>query len=97
MVDPEIRVGIDVGSKTHRVGIAGPDREILEEFVISHNQEGFGLGSFSTGSNAIAGSSTSQFSSSGYGRLHYNGHGRPLDRMIQEKGYRLYNVNNLKL
>jgi hypothetical protein len=25
MVDPEIRVGIDVGSKTHRVGIADPD------------------------------------------------------------------------
>jgi len=25
----------------------------------------------------------------------YNGH--PLDRMIQERGYRLFNVNNLKL
>jgi transposase len=26
-----------------------------------------------------------------------NGYGRPLDRMVQEKGYQLYNVNNLKL
>ena len=42
MVNPQLRVGIDVGSKTHRVGIAGPDGEILEEFVIPHNQEGFG-------------------------------------------------------
>ena len=27
----------------------------------------------------------------------YNGHARPLDRMIVEKGYRLYNADNLKL
>jgi len=27
----------------------------------------------------------------------YNGHARPLDKMIMEKGYKLYNVNNLKL
>ena len=27
----------------------------------------------------------------------YNGYARPLDRMIQEKGYTLYNVNDLKL
>jgi transposase len=26
-----------------------------------------------------------------------NGYARPLDRQIQEKGYALYNVNNLKL
>ena len=41
MVDPQIRVGIDVGSKAHRVGIAGPDGAILEEFTITHSQEGF--------------------------------------------------------
>lgn len=41
MVDPEIRVGADVGCKTHWVGIADPDAEILEEFVIPHHQEGF--------------------------------------------------------
>lgn len=27
----------------------------------------------------------------------YNGHARPLDRQIQACGYRLFNVNNLKL
>jgi len=27
----------------------------------------------------------------------YNGYARPLDRMVRERGYRLYNINNLKL
>jgi len=27
----------------------------------------------------------------------HNGYARPLDRLVQDKGYRLYNVNNLKL
>jgi transposase len=27
----------------------------------------------------------------------FNGYGRPLDKLIQERGYTLYNVNNLKL
>lgn len=41
MVDPQIRVGVDVRSKTHRVGIAGPDGAILEEWTITHSQGGF--------------------------------------------------------
>jgi len=41
MGDPEIRVGVDVGCRSHRVGIAGPDGAILEEFDIPHTQEGF--------------------------------------------------------
>ncbi|NOX44360.1 MAG: IS110 family transposase [Caldiserica bacterium] len=91
-MDPMIRVGVDVGCKTHQVGIAGPDGTILEEFSIPHTQDGFreffrriehyrrklGL----PVAVAMEG---------------YNGHARPLDRMIVEKGYRLYNVNNLKL
>jgi len=89
---PHIRVGVDVGVKTHQVGIAGPDGAILEEFSIPHSQEGF------------------QEFFSRIERHHrklglpvavamegYNGCGRPLDRMIREKGYKLYNVNNLKL
>ena len=26
----------------------------------------------------------------------YNGHARPLDSLVRERGYRLYNLNNLK-
>ena len=29
VLDPQIRVGIDVGCKAHRVGISGPDGSIL--------------------------------------------------------------------
>ena len=91
-MDPMIRVGVDVGCKTHQVGIAGPDGTILEEFSISHTQDGF-----------------REFFEriEHYRRKHglpvavamegYNGHARPLDKMIMEKGYKLYNVNNLKL
>ena len=41
MVDPMIRVGVDVGCKTHQVGIAGPDGTLLEEFSIPHTRGGF--------------------------------------------------------
>ena len=34
MVDPKLRVGIDVGYKSHRVGIAGPNGVILDKFTI---------------------------------------------------------------
>jgi hypothetical protein len=35
-MEPCIRVGIDVSSRAHRVGVAGPDGALLEEFDISH-------------------------------------------------------------
>jgi len=54
-------VGIDVGYRAHRVGIAHPDGTILDEFDIPHDQTGFG----------------------------------EFFRRIE--GYRLFNVNNLKL
>jgi len=41
VMDPQIRVGIDVGCKAHRVGIADADGKILEEFDISHTDAGF--------------------------------------------------------
>ena len=31
-MEPHLRIGIDVGYKTHRVAIADPDGNILEEF-----------------------------------------------------------------
>ncbi|MBE0634565.1 hypothetical protein IH601_01010, partial [Candidatus Bipolaricaulota bacterium] len=36
-MDPHLCIiGIDVGCKAHRIGIATPDGSILEEFDISH-------------------------------------------------------------
>jgi len=92
MVDPEIHVGVDVGSKTHRVGIAGPDGEILEEFDIPHSQEGFQEFFDRVEKHRRDLNLPVAVAMEGF-----NGHGRPLDRKILEHGYTLYNVNNLKL
>ena len=40
-MEPHLCVGVDVGCKAHRVGIACPDGSLLEEFAISHNEAGF--------------------------------------------------------
>ena len=40
-MDPQIRVGIDVGCKAHRVGISDLNGSILEEFDVSHTDAGF--------------------------------------------------------
>ncbi len=88
----QITVGVDIGCHMHRVAIRTPEKKIAEEFDIPHASRGF-----------------EQF----FERLSYyekeyhlpivvamegyNGHARPLDQMVQKKGYRLLNVNNLKL
>jgi transposase len=88
----QIQVGIDIGSRGHRVAIAVPAVAEIEEFDITHDRAGF---------------------SRLFGRLQaleqthrlpvavamegYNGHARPLDRQIQARGWRLFNLNNLKL
>jgi len=87
---PHIRVGIDVGGDSHRVGIASPQGVLLEEFDIPHNHEGFGeffgrVDSHRQGLPVVV-------AMEGYG-----GHARPLDRLIQEHGYELMSVNNFKL
>ena len=91
-MDPQIRVGVDVGCKVHQVGIAGPDGTIREEFTILHSQEGFGEFFSRIERERCALDLPVAVAMEGF-----NGHGRPLDRMIQERGYRLYNVNNPKL
>ena len=92
MVDPEIRVGVDVGCKTHRVGIAGPDGSILEEFDLSHTQEGFQHFFHRIEQHRQTLKLPVAVAMEGF-----NGYARPLDKLIQERGYTLCNVNNLKL
>lgn len=91
-VASEIRVSIDIGSRLHSVALGLSNGDILDEFEMEHNSEGF-MKFFKTLSH--------------YEQRHqlpvsvamegYNGHARPLDRMIQLRDYRLFNVNNLKL
>lgn len=91
-MDPHLCVGVDVGCKAHRVGIATPDGSILEEFDISHSDAGFQEFFRRVEERRQQLSLPVAVAMEGY-----NGYARPLDRLVQEKGYRLYNVNNLKL
>ena len=62
-MDPHLCIGIDVGCKAHRVGIATPDGSILEEFDISHTDAGF-QEFFCLGSGLLSWCSSSRTSSS---------------------------------
>jgi transposase len=92
MQTPQILVGIDIGCRTHRVGIAAPDGRILEEFDLAHTALGFEdffqrLEAHERRLNLPVAIAMEGF----------NGHARPLDNQIRRRGYRLFNVNNLKL
>jgi len=65
---------------------------IFKEFGISHNASGF---------NSLF-SEINHYESTLkcpviIGMEGFNGYARPLDQLIQQKGYILYNINNLKL
>jgi transposase len=89
-MEPQIRVGIDVGSKKHRVGIASPEGVLLEEFSIPHCRQGFER--FFERVEYHRRGLPVAVAMEGYG-----GHARPLDKEILRRGYKLLNVNNLKL
>jgi transposase len=91
-MEPCIRVGVDVGSRAHRVGIAAPDGAILDEFDISHTREGF-----EDFFRRIARQEEELKLPVSVAMEGFNGYARPLDREIRAHGWRLYSVNNLKL
>lgn len=84
-----IRVAVHVGSRFHQVAIGDDTGHVLDEFSIDHRRDGF-----KTFFDRV-------------GRHHgrdirvamegYNGWARPLDQQVLAHGWRLFNVNNLKL
>jgi transposase len=74
------------------VAIGLPSGEVLEEFEIEHRLEGF-QDFFSR----IEKHNPKQGYSVAVAMEGYNGWARPLDGMVRQRGYRLYNINNLKL
>ena len=87
-----IRVAIDVGSTRHFVAVGLPDGNILEEFNIGHDCNGFH--EFFQRIDAIEQRHQLPVAVAMEG---FNGWARPLDGQIRQHGYRLYSVNNLKL
>jgi transposase len=92
MSNLQIRVAIDVGCELHRVAIGLSNREMLDEFDISHNAEGFH--DFFSRLETLENRYQLPVAVAMEG---FNGYARPLDGQICRHGYKLYSVNNLKL
>jgi transposase len=88
----ELRVGVDVGSHRHAVAVGLSDGRFLEDFEIDHDQKGF-----RTLFSRIEAAARVHGCSIAIAMEGYNGHARPLDRQVLARGWRLFNVNNLKL
>ena len=65
--------------------------EVLEEFEIEHRPEGFAEFFSRIEKHQKTKSCEVAVAMEGY-----NGYARPLDSMVRQHGYRLYNLNNLK-
>lgn len=92
LVPPELRVGVDVGAHHHSVSAGLSDGGILDRFTIAHDKAGFAT--FFSRIERLARRHRVPVAVAMEG---YNGHARPLDCLVRRHGWRLYNVNNLKL
>jgi transposase len=87
----ELRVSVDVGYRRHSVAMGLSSGEVLEEFEIDHRPEGF-----QEFFSRIEKHRKTKDCPVAVAMEGYNGHARPLDSLVRERGYRLYNLNNLK-
>ena len=88
----ELYVSIDVGCYQHDISVGLSNGDFLGRFEIDHTKTGF----------ADFFDKIEQYRAQSNGAVTvamegYNGHARPLDKLIQSKDYRLLNINNLKL
>ena len=88
----EIRVGVDVGCHSHNVAIGLSSGELLDEFDVSHNPEGFQLFFSRIEKQQLKYDCPVSVAMEGF-----NGYARPLDTLVRRRDYRLFNVNNMKL
>jgi transposase len=88
----EIRVCMDIGSQSHQVAIGLSTGKILEEFNISHTPQDIDVFF-----NKIEKYKINYQLPVVIAMESYNGHARPIDKYVIEKGYKLINVNNHKL
>ncbi len=88
-MESELQVAIDVGCRVHRVAVGDTEGHILDQFDVQHTLRG--VDEFF---NRIAHLTHGQVAVAMEG---YNGWARPLDQLILAHGWKLFNVNNLKL
>jgi len=89
---PQLQVAVDIGSREHYVAIGLIDGCILDEFAIAHTPAGFDLFFHRIEQQERLYALPVAVAMEGY-----NGWARPLDSQVLQRGYQLFNVNNLKL
>jgi len=88
----ELQVAVDVGARTHRVAVGDGAGGLLEEFDLEHTAAGFA--GFFIRIERLRARRSAPVAVAMEG---FNGWARPLDRQVLDHGWKLYNVNNLKL
>jgi transposase len=88
----ELQVAVDVGARRHRVAVGDATGRLIEEFDLEHTATG--LNGFFNRLERLAAKRKMSVAVAMEG---FNGWARPLDRQVLEHGWKLYNVNNLKL
>ncbi len=91
-VSLELRVSVDVGCRSHNVAIGLSSGEVLDEFSITHEPEGFRQFFSRIEKQERKFGCPVAVAMEGY-----NGYARPLDTLVRAREYRLFNINNLKL
>jgi len=91
-MDTSLLVAVDVGSRFHQVAVDDTFGRLLDEFRIDHDPAGFHTFFERVERHRAGPEQPVRVAMEGY-----NGWARPLDRQAQERGWQLYNVNNLKL
>jgi len=86
-----LHVAVDVGARRHRAAIANGHGGVLAEFDVEHSGAGFSE-FFRRIEEQREAQQPVWVAMEGC-----NGYARPLDRKVRERGYRLLNINNLKL
>ena len=88
----DVRVSIDVGCHNHRVAVGLSNGEVVDEFDVVHASQGFDdfFARIDNHRRLYGGEVLVAMEG-------YNGWARPLDKLVRSHGYRLFNINNLKL
>jgi len=92
MRQTHVLVAVDVGVQRHRVAIGTPDKRLARELDVEHTPEGLAAFFRQVEAHTHGGERPVAVAMEGY-----NGHARPLDAQVLARGWRLFNVNNLKL
>jgi transposase len=89
-MEERVLVSVDVGGRRHRAAVGDTEGKLLDEFDFEHTKAGFGKFFNRVSGQARGGGVWVAMEG-------YNGWARPLDEQVLGRGWRLFNVNNLKL